>query len=104
MKPGAACEMSKQAAPFRLVGFEEPKTVKMNGLRIYVNPMGTKMPGECSVFYSRRADGPYYRWRYEDTLGRWRVSRVHPSGLVLKALCMTSWKTVPTALQARLGE
>jgi hypothetical protein len=76
----------------------------MNGLRVYVNPVGTDTLNEHGVFYSRRADGPYYRWRYEEEFGRWRGSRVHLSDLTLRELCIASWKAVPRALQARLGE
>ncbi|HEX8709333.1 MAG TPA: hypothetical protein VF723_13900 [Pyrinomonadaceae bacterium] len=76
----------------------------MNGLRVYIDQPGTDSLREDKVFYSRRADGPYYRWRYEEQLGQWRADRVHPSDLAPRALCMASWKAVPVALQARLGE
>jgi hypothetical protein len=76
----------------------------MNGLRVYINPAGDETLDEQSVFYSRRADGPYYLWRYEEQAGQWRGSRVHSSDFALKSLCMASWKIVPTALQARLVE
>ena len=76
----------------------------MNGLRVYVSPTGTGTPSDDSVFYSRREHGPYYRWRYEEEFGRWLGSRVHPSDLTLKALCIANWKAVPTALRSRLGE
>jgi hypothetical protein len=83
---------------------EEPRKVKMNGLRVYVDPVSTELRGENCVFYSRRADGPYYCWRYEEGAGRWRGSRVDLSDMHCKAFCLASWKTVPTALQARLNE
>jgi hypothetical protein len=76
----------------------------MNGLRVYINQAGEDTLGGQRVFYSRRAGGPYYHWRYEEELGQWLGSRVHLSDLMLKALCAASWKTVPTALQKRLGE
>jgi hypothetical protein len=79
----------------------------MNGLRVYTNPNGTNgtnAQSGRSVFYSRREDGPYYRWRYEEGLGQWIFSRVHPSDLLPKALCIASWTAVPTTLRARLSE
>ena len=75
----------------------------MNGLRVFINTESMGMPGKDWVFYSRREDGPYYRWRYEEKIGRWCVSRVH-HGLVPKALCITAWATVPTSLRAMLSE
>lgn len=77
----------------------------MNGLRVYINPLSRSGRGADSVFYSRRADGPYYRWRYEEGFGRWSFSRVAPSDdLLLKSLCVANWKTVPAALQTKLRE
>jgi len=75
----------------------------MSGLRVYINPENTSS-GEQGTFYSRRADGPYYCWRYEAKQGQWCGSRVHPHDPVAKALCMARWKAVPAELQTRLGE
>ena len=76
----------------------------MNGLRIYINPAGINTLRRESVFYSRRGDGPYYRWHYEEKLGHWQFSRVHPPNVMLRELCVARWQAVPTALQTRLGE
>jgi hypothetical protein len=76
----------------------------MNGLRVYINPVEADALKEKRVFYSRRADGPFYCWRYEEEPGQWRSSRVRPSDWLLKDICMASWKIVPTALQTRIGE
>jgi hypothetical protein len=76
----------------------------MNGLRVYINPEGMDTSCETSVFYSRRADGPFYRWRYEEKLGRWQFSRVRQPELRHSSLCVAVWKAVPRALQTRLGE
>ena len=84
--------------------FEESKIVKMNGLRVYFNMVDTNTLLEQRVFYSRRTNGPYYRWHYEKELGQWRGSRVHLSDSALREFCVASWKAVPMALQARLGE
>jgi hypothetical protein len=84
--------------------FEVSETAKMNGLRVYFHPAGTEARAGQRMFYSRRAGGPYYCWLYEETLGQWKCSRVHLSDMTLRALCLASWKAVPTALQTRLGE
>lgn len=73
----------------------------MKELRIYTNPAGAG--AVAGVFYSRRADGPYYRWHYEEDVGQWRVSRVRLSNLTLRVLNPANWQTVPTALQAVLN-
>ena len=80
---------------------EKPKTVKMNGLRVYTDTEGL---GGREVFYSRRADGPYYRWHYDEVLGHWHSSRLSLSELAHRALSVASWKAVPTALKASLSE
>lgn len=69
----------------------------MNELRVYSNPTGA---GEHVTFYSRRADGPFYCWRYEGAAGQWHVGRVHLPDL--KALRATKWRSVPPELQARM--
>ena len=76
----------------------------MRELRVYINPYGADAPGGHVLFYSRRADGPFYGWRYEEEAGRWRYSRVHLSKLTLRVLCIASWKAVPVTLQAKLSE
>src|SRR5260370_42529898 len=78
------------------------KVVMMSGLRIYVNRTLSEATGGDRVFYSRRSDGPYYRWRYEERLEQWRGARVHGSEFSPNELCMSNWKTVPSALQKRL--
>jgi hypothetical protein len=72
----------------------------MNGLRVYIDQ--TKRGTWCAVFYSRRAGGPYYRWRYEDLRGQWLGSRMHASELPVTELVSTPWKEVPAALKASL--
>jgi hypothetical protein len=79
----------------------------MNGLRVYINQIN--LPDSASfdgqkVFYTRREDGPFYRWRYEEKVDQWIFSRVHASDLAPKALSIASWTAVPTALRARLSE
>lgn len=88
----------------RAATFAESKTGKMNGLRVYINLMNREAPDDDPVFYSRREDGPYYRWSYERRLGQWRSSRVRLPDLMLRALSNASWESVPTALQARLSQ
>jgi hypothetical protein len=76
----------------------------MNGLRVYFNPIEPDATSGHRVFYSRRSDGPYYLWRYEEKLGQWRWSRVQASDFTPRELCMATWKIVPTTLQTKLGE
>jgi hypothetical protein len=76
----------------------------MRELRVYVRRPVKGMTGGQAVFYSRRADGPFYRWRYEETPGRWHFSRVRLSKLTMRVLAVASWDAVPPALQDRLGE
>ncbi|HYJ45372.1 MAG TPA: hypothetical protein VEV81_02080 [Pyrinomonadaceae bacterium] len=82
----------------------KPNVIKMNGLRVYINKAGTHPFGGDGVFYSRRAAGPFYYWRYEDGLGRWRVSRVCLSELAVKALSKASWQALPRELKAKMIE
>ena len=104
-------------APVRHYGFRqkiasvvsEPKLpasggFKMNGLRMYIRPLTHEPPELVTVFYSRRGEGPYYLWRYEEKLGQWRGSRVASSDFAPRELLMASWKKVPSALQTKLGE
>lgn len=80
------------------------KLIKMGGLQIYINPVCAGVIGESVDFYSRRAGGPFYRWRFEAESGRWCFSRVHPTILTLRRLCAANWKVVPLTLQARLDQ
>jgi hypothetical protein len=56
-------------------------------------------PESVQVFYSRRSDGPYYRWSYEQKQQQWRCARVHASDLPAGHLSASSWKNIPPALQ-----
>ncbi|MGH9906361.1 MAG: hypothetical protein ACRD8U_12360 [Pyrinomonadaceae bacterium] len=76
----------------------------MNGLRVYLKPTGVDSIAEETIFYSRRGNGPFYRWLYEETIGQWRVSRVNSANFSPQLLAMASWKAVPPSLRTRLGE
>ena len=76
----------------------------MRELRIYITGAVKGASGGQSVFYSRRADGPFYRWRYEETPGRWRYARVSLSKFTLRVLSLANWDAVPSALQSQLGD
>jgi hypothetical protein len=76
----------------------------MRELRVYIRQAVKGAPGGQTVFYSRRADGPLYRWLYEETPDRWRYSRVRLSKLTLRVLSVMSWEAVPPALRDQLGE
>ena len=77
---------------------------QMNGLRVYINGNTMETRGGCPVFYSRREDGPYYRWSYDDSLSEWQVGRVLTSGVSPKVLAPATWKTVPAGLQRSMVE
>ena len=77
---------------------------KMNGLRMYIKQVGTETSSGPGVFYSRRGEGPYYLWRYEEKVGQWRGSRVSSGDFAPRELLMASWKIVPSALQTKLSE
>jgi hypothetical protein len=74
----------------------------MNGLRIYSHLKRTD--ALIAVFYTRRAGGPYYRWRYEELRGQWLGSRMRAFDLPAIELISTPWKEVPAALKSSLDE
>ena len=74
----------------------------VNGLRVYIHTETQLLA--ANVFYSQRGKGPIYRWRYEDTLGRWQVVRLRMADLTPNELSAASWKSIPQKLQAQLGE
>lgn len=76
----------------------------MRDLHVYVEPVGSSARGERKAFYSRRADGPYYRWLYAEGDGSWLYSRVSLDRPTLRLLCVAPWEAVPAALRSRLGE
>ena len=73
----------------------------MRELHVYIDPLSSGVP---AAFYSRRADGPYYRWLYAEGAGRWLCSRVSLDRPALRVLCVARWDALPTALRKRLGE
>ncbi len=77
---------------------------KMNRLQVFVNGAPSATSTVSEIFYSRFAGGPYYRWSFEQSLGKWRGARVNPNDFALKSLSASSWKSVPDALQTRIGE
>ena len=84
----------------------------LSGLRVYINPPivsglagGALKPVELTVhqvFYSRRANGPTYRWLYEQDLDHWRPLRMHLEDFDSHKLLLAPWKTVPDSLQLEL--
>lgn len=74
----------------------------MNGLRIYIDLKRSHTL--CAAFYTRRAGGPYYRWRYEELRGQWLSSRMHAFEMPVMELVSTPWNQVPTALKSSLDE
>ena len=76
----------------------------MKGLRVYVDPQRPELWCNGTVFYTRRAGGPYYRWRYEELRGEWLSSRIHGCDLNLTELVTAPWKGVPAGLKRSLNE
>ncbi len=74
----------------------------MNGLRVYIDQ--NRPDSWSGVFYTRRAGGPYYCWRYEELRGRWLGSRMHAFEFPVTELVSATWKEVPAALKSSLGE
>ena len=85
----------------------------MSGLRVYVDSpsaIGTsRIEIELDdtvanrVFYTRRGNGPIYRWLYEESRAHWRALRMNTGDFDTHKLSNASWKTVPKTLQAQLG-
>ena len=85
----------------------------LSGLRVYINARTAneadtigvdEEPGTVNqIFYSRRGNGPIYRWLYEEKLAHWRALRMHTSDFDTHKLSNASWKSVPETLQAQLG-
>ena len=88
-------------------------SITMSGLRIYINTPSMAQTSDIDtddpktllprVFYSRRANGPIYRWLYEEKRAYWRALRMNTSEFDAHKLSNASWKTVPESLQAQLG-
>ena len=76
----------------------------MTGLRIYIRRTRPETISIADVFYSRRGNGPIYRWLYEGTLQHWCPLRMHTYDVDSSELCLAAWKTVPETLQVKLGE
>ena len=74
----------------------------MQGLRVYISATSTEARTKPEVFYSRRGEGPYYRWQYAEEAGRWRSSRLRLD-LVPDSL-RTAQKAVPAELRVELLE
>ncbi|MGH9930645.1 MAG: hypothetical protein ACREA9_15660 [Pyrinomonadaceae bacterium] len=85
----------------------------MSGLRVYVNSPSTSQERRIGIdeddapvnkiFYSRRGNGPIYRWLYEEKPAHWRALRMHKSDFDTHKLSNASWKSVPVTLQVQLG-
>lgn len=74
----------------------------MNALRMFIRM--DKESEEANVFYSQRSGGPLYRWRYENHLARWNVSRVDASTWNSQELCVAPWYSIPQELKHQLSE
>jgi hypothetical protein len=88
-------------------------STSMSGLRVYINAPNLNQTSNNAVeegdlaankvFYSRRGNGPIYRWLYEEKLAHWRASRINTSDFDSHKLSNATWKSVPETLQVQLG-
>lgn len=76
----------------------------MKGLRVYLDLKRVDLRGGGRIFYSQRAGGPYYRWRYEELRGEWLGSRMHAGDLTLSDLVSAPWRDIPAALKTTLDQ
>ena len=76
----------------------------MQGLRVYLNLKRADLLSGGPIFYTQRAGGPYYRWRYEELRGEWRCSRMHAWDLTLSDLVSAPWKDIPALLKTTLDQ
>ena len=76
----------------------------MKGLRVYLDLKRADPQGRGLIFYSQRAGGPYYRWRYEEPRGEWLCSRMHAGDLTMTELVSAPWKDIPAALKTTLDQ
>jgi len=81
-----------------------PGNMSVNGLKVFVDSNTAEKNDNSGVFYSRRENGPYYRWSYETKAKNWRVTRVSASDSFARLLSAASWKGVPAALQKNMIE
>jgi hypothetical protein len=76
----------------------------MNGLRVYRNSEAPETRGGRPVFYSRREEGPHYRWIFDEARGDWRVGRVAQTDISRRMFSLTPWKDLPVGLQKSMIE
>ncbi len=84
--------------------FYERKNIKMTGLRIYIRLVRAETIACENVFYSRRGNGPIYRWICEKSFEHWSPLRMHTYDVDSSELRLAAWKSVPEKLQVKLGE
>jgi hypothetical protein len=76
----------------------------MKAVKVYFNLKRFDPERGGQIYYSQRAGGPYYRWRYEELRGEWLGSRMHANDLSLTELVSAPWKDVPDALKSTLDQ
>ena len=75
----------------------------MKGLRVFLSKRASPLGGG-HIFYSQRAGGPYYRWRYEELRGEWLYSRLHVGNVTLTELVSAPWKDIPALLKTTFDQ
>ena len=76
----------------------------MNGLRVYCPSTADGSHADNEIFYSRRSDGPYYQWGYNERTARWCGVRLITSRHFAREVDLAKWKALPASLRARLEE
>jgi hypothetical protein len=76
----------------------------MNGLRVYYPSTADGSHADKGIFYSRRSDGPYYQWGYDERTAKWCGVRLTTSQYFVRAVDLASWKSLPAGLRASLKE
>ena len=75
----------------------------MKGLKVYHALRRADPQGGSVIFYSQRAGGPYYRWRFEELRGEWLSSRMHAGDLIVTELVYAPWNEIPATLKTTLS-
>jgi hypothetical protein len=74
----------------------------MKGPRVFHHLKRVDSQSGDLIFYSQRAGGPYYRWRYEERRGEWLCCRMHAGDLIVTELVSAPLKEIPAALKTNL--
>ncbi len=74
----------------------------LTGVRIFTLDSEDVRSDVSQIFFSRRSEGPYYRWSFAEDQQKWRSMRVPHDQLPHLPLNAWSWRNIPHALQRSL--